>query len=205
VASWCSRGVRAACLVAGTALAVSACAGGSSRPDRSPSTTSPEALSAGSGTTAPPSASSPQAGSPSASGSPDVRAIAVNVYLAMWADMVEAARTSNYASPRLADHAASQALQLLSGALRRAHDRQLVAQGTPRFSPQVTGVTPPEHPVAVSLRDCMDGTTWLNYRRDGQLQNDQPGGRHRATATVGFLDGRWLVTHLQIGEVGTCS
>lgn len=129
----------------------------------------------------------------------------MDVYLAMWADMVEAAKTSDYVSPRLDDHATAQALVLLSGALRKAHDKGLVIKGTPRFSPRVTGQTPQEHPVAVSLQDCMDDSDWLNYRNDGQLQNDVPGGRHRATATVGFLDGRWVVTRLQIGEVGTCT
>jgi hypothetical protein len=199
VANWLSRGL-AACLAAGAVVAAAGCSGSSSDAGRTPSVTSLGTTSASSGTTSPPPASST-----SASASPDVRTTAVDVYLAMWADMVEAAKTSDYASPRLADHAAGQALQLLSGALRTAHDKKLVAKGTPRFSPKVTGLTPQVHPVAVSLQDCMDGSDWLNYRLDGQLQNDVPGGRHRATATVGFLNGRWVVTRLQIGEVGTCS
>ena len=157
--------------------------------------------------TAPSTAGVSTAGAVSTSptGSPDVRTTAVAVYLAMWADMVEAAKTSDYTSPRLDDHAAAQALILLSGALRKAHDSQLVVKGTPRFSPRVIGQTPPVNPTAVSVQDCMDDSDWLNYRPDGRLQNDVPGGRHRATATVGFLNGRWVVTRLQIGEVGTCT
>lgn len=187
----------AVCLMA---CAAAGCSNASSGTGGSPSATSPGTASAGSGTR-----TSPSSTSPSLSASPDVRTIAVEVYLAMWADMVEAAKTSDYTSPRLDDHAAAQALVLLSGSLRRAHDSKLVAKGTPRFSPVVTEVTPLEKPVAVSLRDCMDGSDWLNYRLDGQLQNDVPGGRHRATATVGLLDGRWVVTRLQIGEVGSCT
>jgi hypothetical protein len=191
-----------ACLAAGVAVMTGACSHASPRPGASRVTSSPTGQSAGTpgAATAPSEASS----SGSSSASPDVRAIAVDVYLAMWADMVEAAKTSDYASPRLTDHATSQALQLLSGALRKAHDQQLVAKGTPRFSPHVTGVTPQERPVAVSLEDCMDGSDWLNYRLDGTLQNDVPGGKHRATATVGYVDGRWMVTRLTIGEVGSC-
>src|SRR5689334_11805499 len=142
VANRLSRGL-AACLATGALAAATGCSTSASG-GRASSSTSPGTTSATSATTAPPSATS-------TSTSPDVRTIAVDVYLAMWADMVEAAKTSDYASPRLADHAAGQALQLLSGALRTAHDKQLVAKGTPRFSPKVTGLTPQVHPVAVSL------------------------------------------------------
>jgi hypothetical protein len=138
------------------------------------------------------------------SGTADARTIAVNTYLAMWADVVEAAKTSDYDSPRLADHADMQALLLMTGALRSAHQNKVVAKGTPRFSPQVTKVTPPDNPIAVSLKDCVDGRDWLNYRLDGRLQNDVPGGHRLTTATVGLLKGRWVVTRLEIGKAGTC-
>ena len=149
----------------------------------------------------------PSSGTPSTVSPPspdDVRTLAVKVYLAMWADMVEAATTSDYTSPRLADHADAQALLLLSGMLRAAHDHKVVVKGTPRFSPVVTAVTPSRKPIAVSLRDCADGSSWLSYRLDGRLQDDVPGGRHLITATVGLYHGRWVVTRLSIGAVGTC-
>jgi len=194
------RHALAVCLIASVAVPAAACS--TSSPSASgPTSTLPTRTAASTSATAPSSTTTSQ--SPSASR--DVRTIAVEVYLAMWADMVEAAKTSDYTSPRLADHAAAQALLLLSGAPRRAHDSQLVAKGTPKFSPTVIGVTTPEHPVAVSLQDCMDDSGWLNYHLDGRLQNNVPGGRHRATATVGLLNGRWVVTRLETGEVGTCS
>lgn len=150
-----------------------------------------------------PSLSSAESGVAASSAGPDAAAIAV--YLAMWADMVEAAKTADYQSPRLSDHAASQALLLLTGSLRKAHEQNVVIKGDPALSPRVIGVTPATHPVAVSILDCIDDSRWLNYTRDGELQNGTPGGKHRTTATVGFLDDRWMVTQLQIGEVGSCS
>ena len=69
--------------------------------------------------------------SPSRPGA-DVRATAVAVYLAMWSDMVEAGHTADHQSPKLAQHAASQALQLLYGGLLRAHQKNVVIKESPR-------------------------------------------------------------------------
>ena len=73
-------------------------------------------------------------------------------------------------------------------------------KGQPRFAPNVTSTTPN----AVALTDCVDGTEWLNYGPDGNPQNDAPGGKHHTTATVGLVNGRWLVTQLAVGATGTC-
>jgi hypothetical protein len=130
---------------------------------------------------------------------------AVQVYRAMWDDMVEAAKTANYQSPRLARHATSQALQLLYSGLLQAHQKNLVIRGQPTFRPRVTNAVPTAAPVAVSIEDCVDATNWLNYTHDGRLRNDNPGGKHRTIATVGLLNGHWIVTRLRIAEVGTCT
>jgi hypothetical protein len=164
-----------------------------------PSSSTSDAPSTTGGSSAPgtsPTSSAPPTGSRSPSA-------AIDTYRAMWADMIHAAETSDYQSPRLAEHATSQALLLLSGSLRKAHDRKVVAKGTPVLSPQVTGGTASQ--VAVPILDCVDATKWLNYTTDGRLQNDTPGGKHRTTATVGWIDGRWMVTRLAIGEVGSCA
>jgi hypothetical protein len=148
---------------------------------------------------------SPAASSQTADPSPDVRDTAVQVYLAMWADWVEAAKTADYQSPKLTDHAASQALQLISMGLQRAHQRNVVVKGQPTFSPRVVKVTPQTTPVAVTIQGCADDSNWLNYTADGQLADNTPGGKHRIDATVGLLSGQWIVTHLQVGQVGTCT
>jgi hypothetical protein len=123
----------------------------------------------------------------------------------MWRDMVEAGKTADFGSPKLADHAASQAWQLLYGGLVSAHQDGVVLLGEPTFEPRATGVTPPTNPVAVSIVDCVDSTHWREYTASGQLKDDQPGGRHRATATVGRLEGTWKVTQLHVEAVGTCA
>lgn len=122
----------------------------------------------------------------------------------MWADMVTAGRTADYESPALAKHAASQALQLLVSGLYQAHKKNLVIKGEPTLDPRVTALTPTDNPVAATIADCFDDTHWLNYKPNGQLQDDVPGGKHKTTATVGLLDGTWKVTKLQVQGVGTC-
>jgi hypothetical protein len=191
--------IAATCL---TTAILAACSSGSHPGPASPTNSAATVTTAGHGLEATPDATD----SPSPSASPtDVRAIAVDVYRAMWQDMVEAGKTADYSSPRLADHATSQALQLLYQGLLAAHQQNLVIKGEPHFAPTVTGVTPASSPVAVSITDCMDDTRWLNYTRDGRLQNNNPGGKHHTTATVGLLNGRWMVTRLQVAGIGTCS
>jgi hypothetical protein len=185
------------CAVVATAL-TAACSGRSPEGGRSPAVTTAVVAPTTHSTTASPLTTAPAP-------STNVRSVAVEVYLAMWADMVEAGQTADFQSPKLADHAASQALLLLSGSLRSAHEKNLVIKGQPALTPRAIGVTPASSPVAVSIVDCVDDTQWLNYTQDGRLQNTTPGGKHRTTATVGLLNRRWMVTRLQIGEVGTCT
>ena len=132
----------------------------------------------------------------------ETRALAT--YRAMWADMVTAGRTADYESPLLAKHAASQALQLLVSGLYEAHKKNVVIKGEPALNPRVTALTPADNPAAATIADCFDDSHWLNYKPNGQLQDDVPGGKHNTTATVGNLDGTWKVTRLQVQGVGTC-
>ncbi|HEX2805473.1 MAG TPA: hypothetical protein VHN80_04825 [Kineosporiaceae bacterium] len=187
-----------ACCVVVAAALTAACSGRSSEGGRSPAATTATVVPTSFSTAASPS-------SVVSASSGNVRAVAVEVYLAMWADMVEAGKTADFQSPRLARHAASQAWQLLYGGLRSAHQDGVVLRGEPTFAPQATGAIPAASPVAVSLVDCMDSTHWREYLASGQLKDNKPGGKHRATATVGLLDGIWKVTRLHVEDVGTCT
>jgi hypothetical protein len=123
----------------------------------------------------------------------------------MWADMASAARTADYQSPRLARHAAGDALSQLSRGLYANKQHGIVAKGDPLTNPTVTSVTPTTSPTAVAISDCFDDSHWLNYiAATNELQNDIPGGKHATTATVSSVDGRWKVTALAVGVVGTC-
>lgn len=130
---------------------------------------------------------------------------ATAAYRAMWADMVAAAKTADYQSPQLAQHAAGAALAQLVRGLYTNQRLGIAAKGEPVLDPTVTKATPPTDPTTVAIEDCFDDTNWLNHiAATGELQNDVPGGRHATAATVSKIDGVWKVTELAVGAVGTC-
>jgi hypothetical protein len=129
---------------------------------------------------------------------------AVAAYRAMWVDMEAAATTSDPSSPRLADHASGAALRLLQYGLSKNRQQGLITKGSVQLSPEVANTQPSGNPTRVDLRDCSDDSHWLLYKRDGSLQNDVPGGHYAVTATVQLTNGRWSVTHLSLGAVGSC-
>jgi hypothetical protein len=126
---------------------------------------------------------------------------AVKAYNAMWSDMVVAARTADYQSPRLSDHASGDALSQLARGLYANKQHGVIAKGQPATRPTVTSATP----TSAEIADCFDDSRWLNYEAStGALQNGVPGGKHATTATVTLTDGAWRVTQLAVGAVGTC-
>lgn len=136
--------------------------------------------------------------------SQQAEAAALAAYRAMWADMVIAARTSDYQSPILAEHASGNALALLIHGLAVNRQEGIVSRGQPTMDPQVLSMSPAAGPTQVDIVDCFDDAHWLNYKVSGGLQNNVPGGRHHTTATVVDTAGVWKVTELQVGAAGTC-
>jgi hypothetical protein len=130
---------------------------------------------------------------------------AVAAYNEMWQDMAAASETADYQSPRLADHAAGDALSLLVRGVYTNKAHGIVVKGTLNTDPSVTDATPPDSPSNVSIRDCFDATKWLEYdATTGALKDDEPGGRHLTTATVELNAGTWKVTQLSVGGLNTC-
>ena len=133
------------------------------------------------------------------------RTDAIAAYNAMWRDMASAALTADYQSPQLAQHAAGDALSVLTRGVYTNQRRGIVVKGQPVTHPTVTSLKPTDKPTSAVISDCFDDTNWLNYlAASGELQNDVPGGRHQTTATVDEAGGAWKVTQLQVGAVGTC-
>ena len=131
---------------------------------------------------------------------------AVAAYMAMWLDVAATAETSDWRSPRLAEHATGDALSVLSRAMYSDYQRGLVTKGEPSNDPSVLSVTPPDSPTTVRLSDCGNSTRWLKYdAKTGELADDSPGGRRAITAEV-KLDqgGHWKVTRFAVGGLGTC-
>ncbi len=149
-------------------------------------------------------------GSPSVSPSPTSPADlagqrAVAAYVGLWQAMAEASHTSNWQSPELVRYASGSALQVASGSLYADHYNGLVSRGAPVLHPKVTSVSPPESPTTVMVFDCADSSNWLQYRTDGTLVDDEPGGRRAATSEVRLhQDGSWKVTRFAVEALGSC-
>ena len=52
--------------------------------------------------------------------------------------------------------------------------------------------------------DCVDDTNWLEYKKSGELWDNEPGGKHHNTATVTLTDGVWKVSSFTLEVKGTC-
>ncbi|WP_432003380.1 hypothetical protein [Streptomyces sioyaensis] len=125
---------------------------------------------------------------------------ALATYRAMWRDLAEASATSDVTSSVLDDHAAGGALELMKYGLRKAKKEKVVSKGAPRVNPKVIRATSRE----VVLQDCVDERHWLQYKLNGELKNNVPGGHFRADATVRHGEGGWKVADLYIHETGSC-
>jgi len=128
----------------------------------------------------------------------------VSAYRAMWADLVSAARTSNFQSPRLSQHATGQTLTLFVQGLARDQLHGIVTRGTPVLHPMVTSLSPERDPSRATVGDCFDDTHWLEYQTTGKLAKNAPGGRRTTTAQLIKTSGTWKVDQITIGKTGTC-
>jgi hypothetical protein len=128
----------------------------------------------------------------------------LSAYRAMWADLVSAARTSNFQSPRLSRHATGQALTLFVQGLARDQLHGIVTRGTPVLHPMVTSLSPERDPSRATVGDCFDDTHWLEYQTTGKLAKNAPGGRRATTAQLINTSGTWQVDQITIGKPGTC-
>jgi len=131
---------------------------------------------------------------------------AISAYLGMWRNFADAAVTSDWRSPALAQNATGDALSRLSRGLYADHYNGLVSRGRPVNTPEVSSVDPTDSPTTVVITDCGDSTAWTKYRADnGQPVNDGPSGRRQINAVVKkAVDGSWKVTDFGVQAVGTC-
>ena len=167
------------------ALCLTACAGGST-PAAAPTTAS----------------TNPSGSTTLGPADPSERIL--GAYRAMWADLVSAARTSDFQSARLSEHATGQTLTLLVQGLARDQLHGIVTRGTPALHPMVTSLSPEPNPSRATVVDCFDDTHWLEYKTSGGLAKNTPGGRRATTAQLVKTSGTWKVDQLTIGKTGTC-
>lgn len=154
------------------------------------------------GTSAVPTRSAP----PSPTSPADLaRQQALGAYSGMWRAMADAAVTSDWQSPELAQYATGDALGVISRSLYTDHLNGVVTRGEPKINPQVSSIDPPGDPTTVMISDCGDSTNWLKYKQDGQPLNDSPGGRRSIIAEVKKQqDGSWKGTRFAVEGVGSC-
>lgn len=128
----------------------------------------------------------------------------LSAYRGMWADLVAAARTSDFQSPRLADHASGTALTLFVRGLARDQLHDIVTRGAPTLHPSVTSLVPSADPTRATVTDCFDDAAWVEYTTAGARAKNPPGGPRRTTATLVRKGGVWKVNEITVGKVGTC-
>jgi hypothetical protein len=131
---------------------------------------------------------------------------AVAVYLGMWRNYAQAATTSDWQSPKLAEFATGTALSAMSRGLYADHYNGLVSRGEPVNDPVVFSADPADLPTRIQISDCGDSTNWRKFRVDnGQPAEGEPGGRRRINAIVAKQpDGSWKVNDFGVREVGSC-
>lgn len=134
---------------------------------------------------------------------------AIEAYLGMWRAMATAAETSDVQDHskdpgEIARYAAGDALTAILRSLHTDYLNGVVTRGTPRNSPEVSSVDPPDVPTTIELRDCGDSGEWLKYK-DGDPVDDEPGGRRSIIAEVQLQDdGSWRVVRFAVQGVGSC-
>lgn len=125
---------------------------------------------------------------------------AVAAYREMWAAFAEAAKTSDPDAPDIRKYASDNALKLIVGGLVTNRSQGKVVKGDLVLNPKATVVSPAEE----TILDCVDATHWLEYKANGELWDNKPGGKHRTTATVKNVDGTWKVSSFNLEGTGTC-
>ncbi|MFI6242783.1 hypothetical protein ACIBEF_23195 [Micromonospora sp. NPDC050795] len=129
---------------------------------------------------------------------------AVTAYQGMWDAFVEAAKVSDPDAPDVRRYASGQALRLIVNALYTNREQREVILGELVLDPKVTNLAPAGNPVKVTVLDCVNDEKWLEHKASGGLANDEPGGKHRTTATVEQTAEGWRVSSFILDKAGTC-
>ena len=142
----------------------------------------------------------------SASPADAAKQLAITAYLGMWRNYVDAATTSDWQSPKLAEFASGTALSTMSRGLYNDHYNGLVSRGRPVNNPTVASAEPSASPTRIVISDCGDSTNWKKYRADNdQPVTGDPGGRRLINAVVDRqADSSWKVSDFGVREVGSC-
>lgn len=129
----------------------------------------------------------------------EIETAVLTSYRAFWDDVVAAGRKADWRSPRLADHAAWQALKQVRDHYKALRDAGLVDLGTVGLHPKVTSLA--ERTATVS--DCVDVSRFLRHDAKTLEPRETPDPRPDAgVATLTLSGGVWKVTRTE--QRGKC-
>jgi hypothetical protein len=143
-----------------------------------------------------PAATGSTAGAPSVTTTlADSRAAAetavLSSYRAFWDDVVAAGRKADWQSPRLAAHAAGQALKDVRDHYKALRAAGLVDLGTVALHPKVVNLADK----TATVNDCVDVSRFLRHDAKTLEPRETPDPRPDAgVATLTLTDGAWKVT-----------
>lgn len=131
---------------------------------------------------------------------------AVAAYVGMWQAMADAATTSDWKSPKLAQYAVEPALGVITRSLYTDHINGVISKGNPVTNPTVSSVDLGSNPALVKISDCADTSNTSKVKSNGEPYSDSPGGHRHVTADVAKqADGSWKVTRFNVEAVGSCN
>ncbi len=141
-----------------------------------------------------PAATAATTGAPTTASQTDSRVAETAVlssYRAFWDDVVAAGRKADWQSPRLADHAAGQALQQVRDHYRALRAAGLVDLGTVELHPKVVSLAER----SATVNDCVDVSRFLRHDAKTLEPRETPDPRPDAgVATLTLTGGVWKVT-----------
>jgi hypothetical protein len=129
---------------------------------------------------------------------------ALAAYRNMWHAFVRAARTSNPGDPNLAKYASGNALTLIVNSPAVNREKARVTLGDVGLDPRVVEFQPPQNPTEVQILDCVDARNWLEHNASGGLSDNEPGAKHRTTASMNLSAQGWKVDAFTLLGGGTC-
>jgi hypothetical protein len=170
-------------------LALAACSGNSNATDATATSTTRQAATATPTSTA------------TTATTKESEAAVLAAYRAFWADVVAAAKTADWRSPRLDDHATGKMLDRIRNQLRGLQFQGWVARGTIQVSPRLVGLASKK----ATVQDCVDTSRFRRYDPNKRQWLDSGGGQPDRQRSTLILDaqGHWKVTDSEVS--GKCA
>ena len=133
-----------------------------------------------------------------------VRQAVLAGYTGMWTDYGHDLTSHNWQHPTVAAYATGQALLLLEANILSDNHDGVVTEGAPTLYPVVKTV-PGVGPSTAEVVDCANFSAVWKYGATTHTRVEKhPDGWHLIDANLMLREGRWKVSTLAMGAVGSC-